>query len=109
MQGTHRSLILPRLVLLLCAACGGAPPNVYQRAMSDQEACCRGLADEAARQQCLAEIVRVEQDAERSPTNQQTFRCVDRHFACDPATGRATKASAQAQLDCIQDVQSGGP
>ena len=37
--------------------------------------------------------------------NQQTFACMVEHFVCNPATGRPTPASAQAQLDCIEDLQ----
>ena len=40
-----------------------------------------------------------------SPVNQSTFACVVDHFTCDPTTGHATKDSAQAQLECIQDLQ----
>ena len=43
-------------------------------------------------------------DVARAPANQATFACVQENFVCDPSTGRATAASAQAQLDCIQDL-----
>ena len=41
---------------------------------------------------------------EAASANQRTFACVQRHFVCEPATGRATAASNQAQLDCITDL-----
>jgi hypothetical protein len=31
---------------------------------------------------------------------------VERHFSCDPNTGRATRDSAQQQLDCLNDLES---
>lgn len=91
-------------LVLAAAACGGHHTDRYQAATSEQTACCEHLAG-APRDQCLAEIVRVDDPAVAGATaNQRTFACVDRHFVCDPTTGRATPASNQAQLDCISDL-----
>lgn len=93
---------------LWLAACGGdsGPAkrgDTYAAATSAQEKCCEHLA--AGREDCLREIVRVNDAAVAgSEANQDTYACVQEHFACDPATGRATQPSAQAQLDCIQDL-----
>jgi hypothetical protein len=91
---------------LVLAACGGGdrPKNAYARASHAQERCCEHLQG-PPRDQCLQALVRVEDPAvAATDTNQDTYACVVRHFACDPATGHATQASAQAQLDCIQDL-----
>jgi hypothetical protein len=96
------------LLMLGLAACGGraSGEKTYQKAVSKQESCCNGLADPAARQSCLETIVRVDDPAvQSSDANRATYACVERHFTCDPATGTATKASAQAQLDCINDIR----
>ena len=61
-------------------------------------------ADPNAQQACLADIPRTQD--ETSPINQETFQCVEKHFTCDPATGRATRDSAQQQLDCLNDLES---
>ena len=90
--------------LALACACGGAQRNHYLAASSRQEQCCNGLVDAAARSACLAELPKVEPAAQALATNQTTFACIDRHFQCDQATGRATQASAQAQLDCLTDL-----
>ncbi|NMC72559.1 MAG: hypothetical protein GYA57_21220 [Myxococcales bacterium] len=87
--------------------CGGAATNYYTSAVTRQEECCDRLADAAARESCRAQIRRVDSEAAaNTDVNQQTFRCVDRYFECDPATGRATRDSAQAQLDCLNDLGS---
>lgn len=111
------SLASPRLRLffLLCAigsgaalACGAAP-NYYKRSITKQETCCANVQNPDAKNACLAEIKRADSDAvAESPTNQETFSCVDRYFECDPATGTATRESAQAQLDCLNDLESSG-
>lgn len=95
---------------LWLAACGGGDRgpakrgDTYAAATSAQEQCCEHLAA-GAREDCLREIVRVNDEAvARSDANQDTYACVQEHFACDPGTGRATQPSAQAQLDCIQDL-----
>ncbi len=94
------------LLATALAACGGAShTGTYQHAVSKQEACCNGQADSAARQSCLDHIVRVDDpEVQKSDANLATYSCIERHFTCDPATGSATKESAQAQLDCINDL-----
>ena len=92
-------------IALTLAACGGGHHgDTYARATDVQQQCCEHLAG-GARDSCLREIVRVD-DAHVASTdaNQSTYACVGEHFACDAATGHATKASAQAQLECIQDL-----
>ncbi len=95
-------------LVLLASACGGGSSkrgDTYVAATSSQEQCCEHLAG-GARDNCLASIVRVPDPAvARSPANQDTYACVQEHFACDPASGTATPASAQSQLDCIQDLR----
>jgi hypothetical protein len=89
------------------AACASSTPNYYRRSLSGQEKCCGRLGDPGARDACLAEIPRVDSTAaETSPTNQETFHCVEEHFVCDKGTGRATRESAQAQLDCLNQLES---
>ena len=61
-------------------------------------------ADPNAKQACLADIPRTQD--ETLNINQETFQCVEKHFACDPASGRATRESAQQQLDCLNDLES---
>ncbi len=108
---TARPTTLARLRLavglalaLALAACGGKHTDTYRAATDEQTRCCEHLAG-APRDQCLGEIVRVDDAAiAQSPANQRTYACVDRHFQCDAATGRASAASNQAQLDCIQDL-----
>lgn len=104
----HTTLAPGRLALaalLALAACGGGHRTDHYRAATDrQTTCCEHLAG-APRDQCLAEIVRVDDaDVATARDNQRTFACVERHFVCEPATGRATAASNQAQLDCITDL-----
>ncbi len=94
------------LALALAVACGGGTKrgDTYAAATSAQDACCEHLAG-PGRDACLAEIVRAPDDAvAHSKANQDTYACVQEHFACDPATGKASQPSAQAQLDCIQDL-----
>lgn len=91
--------------ILLAVACGGggAKGDTYARGTQVQEACCEKAP---GRDACLQQVVRVDDKAVAgSPLNQQTFACVVDHFTCDPATGHATRDSAQAQLECIQDLQ----
>lgn len=97
-------------IALLTGACGGGGQkarsggDTYVAATSVQEQCCEHLAG-GARDNCLAGIVRVPDDAvARSRQNQQTYSCVQEHFVCDPSTGMPTQESAQSQLDCIQDL-----
>jgi len=97
------------LVAALAASalgCGAAATtNYYATAISKQEQCCDGLADAAAKAECRAQIRRVDSEAAaNTDVNQRTFECVDSYFQCDSATGRATRESAQAQLDCLNDL-----
>lgn len=90
----------------LFVACGAAP-NYYKRSIAKQETCCNRLADPGARTACGGDIKRADSDAvAASSTNQETFACVDRYFVCDPATGHETQESAQAQLDCLNELES---
>lgn len=91
--------------LLFAFACGGRhPTDTYARGASLQQQCCEHLQG-AGRDSCLHELVRIDDRAvQESPANQQTYACVVQHFTCDPATGHATTASAQAQLECIQEL-----
>lgn len=106
-----RHSVVIRLRLLLCAlalgACGGGgkPKDTYTRATDVQGACCEHLAGDA-RTQCLQQVVRVEDPGvAKSSINQQTYACVVDHFTCEPSTGKPTQQSAQAQLECIQDLE----
>jgi hypothetical protein len=89
------------------AACGGGDskrPDMYARASHAQSECCENLTG-PARDECLRSLVTVNDPMVASTdTNQDTYACVSEHFVCDPATGHATVASAQSQLDCIQDL-----
>jgi hypothetical protein len=93
---------LPLLAAGACATTAGA--NHYRPALANQEQCCQRLPDPNAQRACLADIPRTQDEA--SPINQETFQCVERFFACDPQTGRATRDSAQQQLDCLNDLDS---
>ena len=103
---TTRLTTVARLCLaagLLLAACGGSKrADHYAAATSAQERCCEKASD---RDTCLQQIVRAP-DAEvaGTPVAQASYACVQEHFECDELTGRATAASAQAQLDCIQEL-----
>ena len=94
---------------LLGAACGGGgggkTTDTYARGTQVQEQCCENLSG-PARDQCLQKIVRVsDPEVAKTPTNQEQYACVVEHFVCDPAKGHATQASAQAQMDCLQDLE----
>jgi hypothetical protein len=92
------------LGIALAACGGGSHGDTYAHATHVQEECCEHLAG-PARDGCLHDIVRVEDTAvAKASANQSTYACVTEHFACDAATGHATVASAQAQLECIQDL-----
>ena len=97
-----------RLLMLLFAvlgpACATTDTNHYRPAVANQEQCCRKLADANAQQACVVDIPRTQDEA--SAINQETFQCVANNFTCDPATGRATRDSAQKQLDCLNDLES---
>jgi hypothetical protein len=92
------------LAVLTALGCATAATNHYKPAVVAQEQCCDRLADPNARNTCRGEIPRTQDES--SAINQETFQCVERHFDCDAATGRATRASAQAQLDCLNDLES---
>ena len=84
---------------------GGKKGDTYARATNSQQQCCENLAG-AARDQCLGDVVRVEdQGVAKNEVNQATYSCVVEHFVCDPKSGRPTQPSAQAQLECIQDLK----
>lgn len=100
------TLCLAVLVALAGACGGGAKPNdanPYARAASAQQSCCERAG--ANRDSCLEHIVQVEASVQESAQNQATYACVVDNFTCDPASGHATQPSAQAQLDCIQDLK----
>ena len=99
-------LLLVAALAASALGCGAAATtNYYATAITKQEQCCDGLADAAAKEECRAQIRRVESEqAANLDVNQETYECVDRNFQCDSATGRATRESAQAQLDCINDL-----
>jgi hypothetical protein len=92
--------------LLQLAACGGsAKSSHYERALSKQESCCQGLQDDKDRANCMENIVRIhDESVEDSQVNEASFRCVEKDFVCDRATGHATQESSQAALDCISDL-----
>jgi hypothetical protein len=100
---TARESLLALLVATI-GACATTDTNHYRPALVNQEACCHRLPDPNAQRACLADIPRTQDEG--SPINQETFQCVERHFACDPMTGRATRDSAQQQLDCLNDLES---
>jgi hypothetical protein len=104
---TRASRWLVASVVISVAACGGGgkKPDTYARASDVQGQCCQQL-QAGARDQCLQGIVRVDdQSVAISSTNQATYACVVDHFQCNPETGHPTQQSAQAQLECIQDLQ----
>ncbi|HEY4177818.1 MAG TPA: hypothetical protein VGM90_13320 [Kofleriaceae bacterium] len=88
-------------------ACGHdtAKKDTYAKSTEVQEGCCEHLAGDA-RAQCLQGIIRVgDADVAKSSVNQEQYACVADHFTCDPTAGHATKASAQAQMDCLQALK----
>lgn len=93
------------IAFTLAACGGGSRGDTYARATQVQEQCCESLKGEA-RDDCLRKIVRVSDgEVAKTSTNQQQYACVVEHFTCDAKTGHATQPSAQAQLDCIQDLE----
>lgn len=101
---TLARLGLAAVLAIALAACGGKHTDSYAAATNEQTKCCEHLAG-PSRDQCLSEIVRVDDpNAASSRDNQRTYACVERHFQCDASTGRATAESNQSQLDCIQDL-----
>lgn len=102
---TRHHTIVTIWLLLALAACGGRPANHYQKAVSKQEQCCQQLADERARAECDARIVRVDDpEVARTRENQATYHCIERHFVCEPTTGTATQEASQRALDCVADL-----
>lgn len=93
------------LALLLAVGCGGGKRrDTYARGTQVQEECCEHLAG-PSRDQCLQKIVRVgDPEVAKTSVNQEQYACVVEHFVCDPSRGHATPASAQAQMDCLQDL-----
>jgi hypothetical protein len=101
----HHTTLAVIVVFALLGACGGNHRDTYAKATNAQEKCCENLSGNG-RTTCLQKIVRIDDPkVASSRINQQTFACVHDHFTCDAATGTATKESAQAQLECIQDLQ----
>jgi hypothetical protein len=94
------------LSITLLAACGsGKRPDTYARGTDVLGQCCEHLQG-PARDQCLANVVRTDdQGIATTPANQATYACIVDHFVCDPASGHPTQPSAQAQLECIQDLR----
>ena len=90
---------------LLAAGCTRAHiGDRHARGVAVQEECCEHL-EGPDRDRCLQEVVRVDDPgAASTATNQQTYACVVEHFVCDPRTGRETRESAQAQLDCTDEL-----
>lgn len=92
--------------LVACGGGGSSKGDTYTRATDVQGTCCEHLAGEG-RTQCLQQVVRVDDPGvAKTAINQQTYACVVEHFTCDPASGRPTQQSAQAQLECIQELET---
>ena len=95
-------------ISLLAVGCGGGKNerrDTYARATAVQEQCCEHLKGQA-RDTCLQKIVRVgDPEVAKTSVNQQQYACIVDHFVCDPAQGHATQASAQSQMDCLQDLE----
>jgi hypothetical protein len=92
-------------VISVLVACGGSGKQTdkYARATDVQGQCCEHLTG-LGRDDCLRDIVRIaDPEAAKTSTSQRTYACVVEHFVCNPATGRPTQQSAQAQYDCIED------
>lgn len=92
---------------VLAVGCGGGHKrtDTYAKGTEVQEDCCEHLQGDQ-RAACLQKIVRVgDPEVARTDVNQQQYACVVEHFECDAASGHATQQSAQAQMDCIQDLQ----
>ena len=101
---TRRWWIAITLALAACGGGGGKQADTYARANDAQQQCCEQLSG-GPRDQCLSQVVRVDEPGvATTDANQATYGCVVRHFVCDPATGHPTAPSAQAQLECIQDL-----
>jgi len=104
-RATVAAAIRSWFVLFVVACGGGHHGDTYAKATSAQQTCCEHLSG-PGRDSCLQKIVRIDDPGvARSSTNQSTYACVEEHFVCDPQTGHATAASAQQQMDCLQDLQ----
>jgi hypothetical protein len=93
------------LAVLVSVGCATTAQNNYAEVVKAQQGCCNKLTDPTAKNACLTDIPRV-QGEPMSSLNQETFGCVLRNFSCDASSGRATKESAQGQLDCLNDLES---
>jgi len=96
-------------LVILASACGGGggskKSDSYARGTQVQEQCCENLKG-PSRDECLKKIVRVDDpEVAKTAANQEQYACVVNNFVCDPAAGHATQDSAQAQMDCIQDLE----
>ena len=108
-----KTLVTVALAALFLGACGGgggskasSTGDRYAKAADIQSECCQHLQG-GARDQCLAGVVKVDDTGTAANSvNQATYACVIEHFVCDPASGHPTQPSAQAQLECIQDLES---
>jgi hypothetical protein len=103
--GNTVARVLRLWIAITLAACGGGHRgDTYARASHEQEQCCEVLSG-PSRDDCLRKLPRVDDpEVAKTSTNQDQYACVMEHFVCDQSTGHATRASAQAQLDCIQDL-----
>jgi hypothetical protein len=104
---TNRGTTLGTAVLasLALLGCGGKHGDTYARATDVQGQCCQHLAG-GPRDTCLSQVVRVDDpQVAKTSVNQSTYACVVEHFECDAGTGHPTQRSAQAQLECIQDLR----
>jgi hypothetical protein len=96
--------------MLVVACAGGQHPGKrssasYDKAVAMEDACCDKL-DMGGATSCKQGVMRVDPETRGDDLNRETFACVASKFVCDPTTGKATKSSAQAQLDCIDDLRS---
>ena len=110
-RATPRSNTVARVlrlwIAITLAACGSSHRHrgdTYARGTHAQEQCCEVLSG-PSRDDCLSKLPRVDDpEVAKTSMNQDQYACVSEHFVCDPTTGHATQPSAQAQLDCIQDL-----
>lgn len=101
------ALLAALAVMAITQGCGGGSGggNQYRAALKKQESCCDHLADKDERAACSGEIRRIDVPAEETAAvNQETYYCVNQHFVCDARSGKASQASAQHQLDCINEA-----
>jgi hypothetical protein len=100
-------LAVTPLCLLACAGLQHTKPTgAYDHAVAVQESCCDHLGTDDARGACKQSIARTDAESAGDPLSRESFGCVAEHFTCDAATGQATHESAQAQLDCIDDLRT---